>query len=88
MSVPLQSRFFVVELGAYTYGQFFEISEQLLLCHRIDGSIVSVIAKAVWSKSKDIRDCVKIETIAKTMTDVEFIVDKFLGPKTKQAERL
>jgi Cdc6-like AAA superfamily ATPase len=82
MSAPLQSRFFIVELEAYTYEQFCGITQELLSRHRIDGGAANVIATAVWSKSGDVRDCLKIATMAKRMTDVEFIVDKFLGSKT------
>ena len=88
LSAPLQSRFFVVELEPYTYEQFCDITEKLLSRQKIEGQVASAIADAVWKKSQDIRDCVKSGTIAKTTTDVEFIVDKFLGPKTRQGERL
>lgn len=77
MSAPLQSRFFIVELDPYTCKQFREITEVLLSRHRIGGSVTTVIANAVWNKTQDIRDCIKIGALAKTMTYVEFIVDKF-----------
>ena len=48
----------------------------------IDEGVGSIIAK-----SQDVRDCIKIGAIAKTISDVEFIVDKFFGPKTRQGEK-
>ena len=80
LSAPLQSRFFIVELEPYTYEQFCGITQELLSRHKIEEGVGSIIAEAVWSKSQDIRDCVKIAAMAKTMSDVEFIVDKFFGP--------
>lgn len=88
LSTPLQSRFFVLELEPYTNRQFYEITKQLLSRHKVEEGVAGIIADAVWNKSRNIRDCVKIGTIAKTTTDVEFIVDKFLVPKTRQGERL
>jgi holliday junction DNA helicase RuvB len=86
ISTPLQSRFFIVELEAYTYEQFREITDVLLLHHKEDCSGATVIANTLWNKSQDIRDCVKIGPIAKTMADVEFIIDKFFGPMTSWGE--
>jgi ATP-dependent Lon protease len=83
MSAPLQSRFFIVELEPYTYEQFCDITEKLLLRQRIEAQVVGAIAGAVWNKSQDIRDCIKIGTLAKSTKDVEFIVDKFFWPKTR-----
>jgi Holliday junction DNA helicase RuvB len=60
ISAPLQSRFFIVKLEAYTYEQLCEITKQVLLRHNVDGGHASVIAGAVWNNSRDIRDCVKI----------------------------
>ncbi len=81
LSLPLQSRFFIVELEPYAYKQFCEITHELLSRRDIERRIVDVIANAVWNKSQDIRDCIKIGTLVKTTKDVEFIVEKFLGPK-------
>jgi len=78
LSDPLLSRFFVVELEPYTYDQFFEITKQLLSCHNKEGEIARVIADAVWNKSRDIRDCVRIGCIAKSVEDVKFILTSFL----------
>src|SRR5947209_4758047 len=79
MSAPLQSRFFIVQLEPYTYEQFHDITEKLLSPHKVPGGVARVVANAVWNKSQDIRDCMKIGSLAKSTTDVEFIVDKFFG---------
>ena len=80
VSAPLQSRFFIVELEPYRYEQFCNITNGLLSSHNIDEGVSNVIASAVWNKSRDVRDCVKIGKIARTMEDAEFIVDKFFPP--------
>jgi MoxR-like ATPase len=79
ISSPLQSRFFIVKLETYTYEQFYEITKQVLLHHNVDGGLASVIAGAVWNKSRDIRDCVKIGKLARSKEDVDFLVDIFQG---------
>jgi Holliday junction DNA helicase RuvB len=78
ISTPLRSRFFTVKLEPYTYQQFCDISAGLLSHHNIDESIGNVIANAVWSKSQDIRDCIKIGTMAKSIEDVKFLVETFI----------
>ena len=78
LSAPLLSRFFIVELEPYTYEQFCEITKQLLSHHTIDGGVASVIANAVWNKSKDIRDCARIGAISKSYNVVQFILSNFL----------
>jgi hypothetical protein len=65
ISAALQSRFFIVKLEHYTYELFIETTEELL-ARRIEGGLASIIAEAVWKKSQDIRDCVKIGTMAKS----------------------
>jgi holliday junction DNA helicase RuvB len=76
LSSPLQSRFFIVEQESYTYEQFCEISKQLLSGIKIDGSVANVIANAVWNNTRDIRDCVRIGTLAKTMTNAVVLRNK------------
>ncbi|MDQ6864261.1 MAG: ATP-binding protein [Thermoproteota archaeon] len=83
LSAPLQSRFFIVELEPYAYEQFCGITEKLLSRRMVRGDVASVIANTVWNKSQDIRDCIKIGTLAKSTKDVEFIVNKFFWPKTR-----
>ena len=77
ISGPLESRFFIVELQPYTYEQFCDITEELLSRHKVERRVASVMADAVWAKSQDIRDCVQIGTIAKSIDDVRFLVDSF-----------
>jgi len=78
ISRPLQSRFFMIELEPYTYEQFCEITHELLLRHNIEKAVTSFIADAVWNKSQDIRDCVRIGTLAKSIEDIRFLVETFL----------
>lgn len=79
MMIPLQSRFFVVNLEPYTYEQFYQITVGLLTKqHKVKEEIAEATANAIWDKSANIRDCVKISRMAKSIEDVIFIVDKFL----------
>jgi holliday junction DNA helicase RuvB len=78
--VPLQSRFFIVKLEPYTYEQFYQITVQLITQqHKVKLEIARAAADAVWNKMKsgNIRDCVKIGRMAKSLEDVNFIVDTF-----------
>jgi MoxR-like ATPase len=77
ISAPLQSRFFIVNLEPYTYEQFIKTTEELL-ARRLEEGLASIIAEAVWKKSQDIRDCVKIGAMAKSHSDMEFILSNFL----------
>ncbi|MFY9870035.1 MAG: sigma 54-interacting transcriptional regulator [Candidatus Nitrosopolaris sp.] len=79
ISVPLQSRFLIVKLEAYTYEQLCEITKQVLLRHNVDGGHASVIAGAVWNNSRDIRDCVKIGKLARSEEDLGFLVNMLEG---------
>jgi hypothetical protein len=45
----------------------------------VDGGVASVIADAVWNKSRDIRDCIRIGKLARSAEDVGFIVETFLS---------
>jgi hypothetical protein len=60
ISAPLQFRFFIVELEPHIYEQFCDITDGLLSRHKVHGGVASVIADAVWNKSQDIRDCIKV----------------------------
>jgi holliday junction DNA helicase RuvB len=76
---PLQSRFFVVEMAPYTYEQFYEISVHLLTeKHRVSQNIAKEIADKVWANSRNIRDCVRIGRMAKSVDDIQFLVGTFL----------
>jgi Holliday junction DNA helicase RuvB len=75
LSSPLQSRFFIVELEAYTYEQFYEIT---LCLSDASQEVARIIANAVWNTSRNLRDCVRIGKFARSEEDVNFLVDKFL----------
>jgi holliday junction DNA helicase RuvB len=81
--VPLQSRFFIVKLEPYTYEQFYQITIKLLTQSQQQNKVKEEIAKAaadaVWNKMKsgNVRDCVRIGRMAKSIEDVNFIVDTF-----------
>ena len=77
---PLQSRFFVVELPPYTYEQFYQISVHLLTVgHKVSQHIADEIANKVWANSRNIRDCVRIGRMAKSVDDIQFIIGTFLN---------
>jgi holliday junction DNA helicase RuvB len=81
---PLQSRFFTVKLEPYSYEQFYEITVHLLTRqHKVKQEIAKATAYTVWNmmKSANIRDCVKIGRMARSVEDVHFIVDTFLKHK-------
>jgi hypothetical protein len=52
----------------------------------MEGGARNIIANAVWDESHDIRDCMKIGSLAKSTRDVEFILDKFFEPNARQGE--
>jgi holliday junction DNA helicase RuvB len=75
----LQSRFFVVNLEPYTYDQFYQIAIDLLSRkHKVTEEIAEAATNAIWKSSRDIRDCVKIGRMAKSIEDVHFIVSSFI----------
>jgi DNA polymerase III delta prime subunit len=83
--LPLQSRFFIVKLQPYTYEQFFDITVTLLTSgqHNIDEEIAKATADAVWSTStaRNIRDCVRVAKMAKSVEDINWLVKSFLNNK-------
>ena len=82
---PLQSRFFVVELSPYTYEQFYQISVHTLTeKHKVSIYIAKDIADRVWANSRNIRDCVRIGKMAKSVDDIQFLVDTFLKSNNTQ----
>jgi Holliday junction DNA helicase RuvB len=76
LSAALRSRFFEVRIESYTYGEFYGITLRLL---HDRARVAPTIADAVWSTSKNLRDCVRIGRLARTEEDVEFLVDKFIN---------
>jgi Holliday junction DNA helicase RuvB len=81
---PLQSRFFVVELPPYTYEQFYQISVHLLTDeHKISQDIAKNISNKVWANSRNIRDCVRVGRMAKSVDDIQFLVGTFLNDNSR-----
>jgi MoxR-like ATPase len=80
ISAPLQSRFFIIDIKPYSYEQFCYIAEKLLLRQKANTDIARIIIDVIWNKSQDMRDCVRIGALAKSIQDVRFIVDNFLKP--------
>jgi len=74
LSAPLLSRFFIVKMEPYTYEQFCNIASKLLLRHNVEGEAATVIVNAVWHKSRNIRDCVRIGILAKSLEDIRYLV--------------
>jgi Holliday junction DNA helicase RuvB len=75
---PLKSRFFIIELEQYNFEQFCQIAKRILTeQHKVNEEIAKNTAYLVWNKleSRNIRDCVRIGRIAKSVEDVDFIVD-------------
>ena len=82
--MKLQNSYFVdgsFTTKADTYEQFYEITTRLLTGQKynVDEEIAQSISDAVWTrmKSANIRDCIRIGLIAKSVEDVNFIVDTF-----------
>jgi Holliday junction DNA helicase RuvB len=72
---PLLSRFIIFHLKPYSRSKFIEVSNGILLKNDIPSDMANEISEVVWNKlkSKDIRDCIKIARLAKTIEDVEWI---------------
>ena len=79
--IPLQSRFFIVNMHAYTYEQFYEITMQLLTSNQynVDEEIAKAIAEAVWDTSRNIRESIRIARISKSVEDVKWLATVFLS---------
>lgn len=78
---PLQSRFFILKLQAYTYEQFYQITVRLLTssCYNVNGEIARSIAETVWNTSRNIRESIRIARISKTVEDVKWLATVFLS---------
>ena len=73
---PLRSRFLELELPEYTWENFLQITQKILLKkYGLDETISARIAQVVWSqlKTRDIRDALAIAKLTKRSEDVEFI---------------
>ena len=78
LSGPLRSRFMELHLDEYTYEEFMEIVQRLLKKrYDMNPDLSEKIGYAVWSrmKSKDVRDAINIARLAKSSSDVEWLVD-------------
>ncbi|MBV9668232.1 MAG: ATP-binding protein [Nitrososphaeraceae archaeon] len=75
---PSKSRFFIIELEPYSYEQFCQITVSLVINqHKVKEEIAKATAYTVWNRmrSRNIRDCVRIGRMAKSIEDINFIVD-------------
>jgi Holliday junction DNA helicase RuvB len=72
---PLLSRFIIFHLKPYNRSKFIEVSNGLLVKNDIPMEMANEISRVVWTKlkSKDIRDCIKISRLARTIEDIEWI---------------
>ena len=73
---PLRSRFLSLILKGYSYEEFHQIVTNLLSKKYIHQKIIDEVVSAVWNniKSKNIRDCIKIAQMAKSVDDILFLV--------------
>ena len=62
-----------MKLEPYTYEQFYEIT-----VHLLDKDFARIIADAVWKRSRNLRDCVRIGKLTRSEEDVNFLVEKFV----------
>jgi Holliday junction resolvasome RuvABC ATP-dependent DNA helicase subunit len=79
---PLLTRFCVLYLQPYSHEEFREITRRILYREEgiVDDDVAGGIADAVWNKMKsaNVRDCKRIGRMAKSVEDVNWIVDTFL----------
>jgi Holliday junction DNA helicase RuvB len=78
LSEPLRSRFMELHLNEYTLEEFINIVCRLLeKKFHTSPQLSYMIGDAVWNqmKSKDVRDAVKIARLAKSPSDIEWLVD-------------
>ncbi|MCI0559609.1 MAG: hypothetical protein MN733_14040, partial [Nitrososphaera sp.] len=75
MLTPLLSRFVMLHFRQYSFGSFQEVCSHILSQEGVPVEVSAAIAEAVWTKlkSRDIRDCIKMGRLAKTVADVEWI---------------
>jgi len=73
---PIRSRFLSLILKEYPYEEFHKIVTQLLSKKNLNQKIIDEVVYAVWYniKSKNIRDCIKIAQMAKSVDDILFLV--------------
>lgn len=73
---PLLSRFLVLRFKRYSYDDFKEISNNVLIMDGIDPELADYVSDVVWGKlnSKDVRDSMKIARLAKNRKDVDWLM--------------
>lgn len=82
---PLLSRFIIFHLKSYNRDKFIEVSNGILVKNDIPFDLSNEISHIVWNKlkSRDIRDCIKISRLAKTIEDVEWIAKTLIQYRKK-----
>lgn len=82
---PLLSRFIIFHLKSYNRDKFIEVSNGILVKNDIPFDLSNEISHVVWNKlkSRDIRDCIKISRLAKTIEDVEWIAKTLVQYRKK-----
>ena len=82
---PLLSRFIIFHLKSYNRDKFIEVSNGILVKNDIAFDLSNEISNVVWNKlkSRDIRDCIKISRLAKTIEDVEWIAKTLIQYRKK-----
>jgi Holliday junction DNA helicase RuvB len=75
MLTPLLSRFVVLHFKPYSFGSFSQVCTHILAREGVPSDVAGAVADAVWNKlkSKDVRDCIKLGRLARTVADVEWI---------------
>ena len=73
---PLLSRFAILEIPEYTFGEFSEIAVNRLKKEGVHELTARFIVEKVWNElgSKDIRDVIKVSRLASSSEDVSFVV--------------
>jgi Holliday junction DNA helicase RuvB len=77
---PLPTRFAILHLQPYRFNEFREITRRVLYREGgISPANADIIADAVWyqSKSTNVRDCVRIGRLARSLDDVNNLVNIF-----------
>jgi hypothetical protein len=49
--------------------------------HKVSQDIAKNISDKVWANSRNIRDCVRVGRMAKSVEDIQFLVGNFLNCK-------
>jgi hypothetical protein len=67
---------------SYTYEQFHDITIRLLTTsnqHKVDEEIAKATADAEWNgtRSRTIRDCIRVARMAKSIEDVNWLANTF-----------